>query len=122
MTITQERFIEQFARQLIDKGFIRVNFRHAVVLEKRITISEGMDCNVHVSWLPKSWPVVRVQIRIGSILLPYDATVGLLMDYAGGVDDLLAQLIRNATEDFADIIQLVKKTTEGFADIIIKQL
>nr|DAS18729.1 MAG TPA: hypothetical protein [Caudoviricetes sp.] len=108
MTITQERFLEHFAQRLVDNGFIRVNFRHAVVLEKRITISDGMDCNVHLSWLPKSWPVVKVQIRIGSILLPYDVTVGLLMDYAGGVDDLLAQLVR--------------KTTEGFADIIIKQL
>ena len=107
MTITQERFLEQFARQLVDKGFIRINFRRAVVLENRVTISEGMDCNVHLSWLPKSWPVVKVQIRIGSILLPYDVTVGLLMDYAGG-DDLLAQLVR--------------KATEGFADIIIKQL
>lgn len=108
MTVTQERFLEQFAQRLVDKGFIRVNFRHAVVLEKRVTISDGMDCNVHLSWLPKSWPVVKVQIRIGSILLPYDVTVGLLMDYAGGVDDLLAQLVR--------------KATEGFADIIIKQL
>ena len=99
MTITQERFLEQFALRLVDKGFIRVNFRRAVVLEKRITISEGMDCNVHVSWLPKSWPVVKVQIRIGSILL---------MDYKGGPDEILAQLVRN--------------TTEGFADIIIKQL
>lgn len=108
MTITQERFLEQFARRLVDKGFIRKNFHRAVVLEKCINISEGMDCNVHLSWLPKSWPVVKVQIRIGSILLPYDVTVGLLMDYAGGVDDLLAQLVR--------------KTTEGFADIIIKQL
>lgn len=108
MTITQERFLEQFAQQLVDKGFIRKNFHRAVVLEKCINISEGMDCNVHLSWLPKSWPVVKVQIRIGSILLPYDVTVGLLMDYAGGVDDLLAQLVR--------------KTTEGFADIIIKQL
>lgn len=108
MTITQERFLEQFAQRLVDKGFIRKNFRHAVVLEKRVTISEGMDCNVHLSWLPKSWPVVKVQIRIGSILLPYDTTVGLLMDYAGGIDDLLAHLIR--------------KATEGFADIIIKQL
>lgn len=108
MTVTQERFLEQFAQRLVDKGFIRVNFRHAVVLEKRVTISDGMDCNVHLSWLPKSWPVVKVQIRIGSILLPYDVTVGLLMDYAGGVDDLLAQLVR--------------KATVGFADIIIKQL
>lgn len=108
MTITQERFLEQFARRLVDKGFIRKNFRHAVVLEKRVTISEGMDCNVHLSWLPKSWPVVKVQIRIGSILLPYDTTVGLLMDYAGVIDDLLAQIVR--------------KATEGFADIIIKQL
>ena len=108
MTITQERFLEQFALRLVDKGFIRVNFRRAVVLEKRITICEGMDCNVHVSWLPKSWPVVKVQIRIGSILLPYDVTVGLLMDYKGGPDEILAQLVRN--------------TTEGFADIIIKQL
>ena len=108
MTITQERFLEQFALRLVDKGFIRVNFRRAVVLEKRSTISEGMDCNVHVSWLPKSWPVVKVQIRIGSILLPYDVTVGLLMDYKGGPDEILAQLVRN--------------TTEGFADIIIKQL
>lgn len=108
MTITQERFLEQFAQRLVDKGFVRKNFHRAVVLEKRITISDGMDCNVHLSWLPKSWPVVKVQIRIGSILLPHDVTVGLLMDYAGGVDDLLAQLVR--------------KTTEGFADIIIKQL
>lgn len=108
MTITQERFLEQFAQRLVDKGFIRKNFHRAVVLEKRMAISEGMDCNVHLSWLPKSWPVVKVQIRIGSILLPYDVTVVLLMDYAGGVDDLLAQLVR--------------KTTEGFADIIIKQL
>ena len=36
MTITQERFLEQFALRLVDKGFIRVNFRRAVVLEKRI--------------------------------------------------------------------------------------
>lgn len=108
MTITQERFLEQFAQRFVDKGFIRKNFRHVVVLEKRVTISESMDCSVHVSWLPKSWPVVRVQIRIGSILLPYDVTVGLLMDYKGGPDEILAQLVR--------------KTTEGFADIIIKQL
>ena len=108
MTITQERFLEQFAQQLVDYGFVRKNFPRAVVLEKRMTISEGMDCNVHVSWLPKSWPVVKVQIRIGSILLPYDVTVGLLMDYKGGPDEILAQLVR--------------KTTEGFADIIIKQL
>lgn len=108
MTIIQERFLEQFAQQLVDKGFRRINFRRAVVLEKRVTISEGMDCNVHLSWLPKSWPVVKVQIRIGSILLPHDVTVGLLMDYAGGVDDLLTQLVR--------------KATGGFADIIIKQL
>ena len=108
MTITQERFLEQFALRLVDKGFIRVNFRRAVVLEKRITISEGMDCNVHVSWLPKSWPVVKVQIRIGSILLPYDVTVGLLMDYKGGLDEIIAQIVR--------------KATEGLADIIIKQL
>ena len=100
MTITQERFL--------DKGFIRKNFRRAVVLEKRMTISEGIDCNVHVSWLPKSWPVVKVQIRIGSILLPYDVTVGLLMDYKGGPDEILAQIVR--------------KATEGLADIIIKQL
>lgn len=59
-----------------------------------MTISEGMDCNVHVSWLPKSWPVVKVQIRIGSILLPYDVTVGLLMDYKGGPDEILAQLVK----------------------------
>lgn len=108
MTIIQERFLEQFAQRLVDKGFIRVNFRRAVVLEKRITISDDMDCNVHVSWLPKSWPVVKVQIRIGSILLPYDVTVGLLMDYKGGPDEIIAQIVR--------------KTTEGFADIIIKQL
>ena len=95
MTITQERFLEQFALRLVDKGFIRVNFRRAVVLEKRMTISE-------------SWPVVKVQIRIGSILLPYDVTVGLLMDYKGGPDEIIAQIVR--------------KTTEGFADIIIKQL
>ena len=50
----------------------------------------------------------QVQIRLGSILLPYDVTVGLLMDYKGGPDEILAQLVRN--------------TTEGFADIIIKQL
>lgn len=104
MTITQERFLEQFAQQLVDKGFIRENFRRAVVLEKRITISEGMDCNVHVSWLPKSWPVVKVQIRIGSILIPYDVTVGLLMDYKGGPDEILAQLVRKAMERIADII------------------
>lgn len=85
-----------------------MNFRRAVVLEKRVTISEVMDCSVSVSWLPKSWPVVKVQIRIGSILYPYDVTVGLLMDYAGGVDNLLAQIVRNAAE--------------GFAGIIIKQL
>lgn len=108
MTITQERFLEQFALRLVDKGFIRVNFPRAVVLEKRITISEGMDCNVHVSWLPKSWPVVKVQIRIGSILLPYDVTVGLMMDYKGGLDEIIAQIVR--------------KATEGLADIIIKQL
>lgn len=108
MTITQERFLEQFAQRLVDKGFIRKNFHRAVVLEKCTAISEGMYCNVHVSWLPKSWPVVKVQIRIGSILLPYDVTVGLLMDYKGGPDEILAQLVR--------------KTTEGFADIIIKQL
>lgn len=104
MTITQERFLEQFARRLVDKGFIRKNFHRAVVLEKCTAISEGMNCSVHLSWLPKSWPVVKVQIRIGSILLPYDTTAGLLMDYAGGVDDLLAHLIRKATENFADII------------------
>lgn len=108
MTITQERFLEQFARRLVDKGFIRKNFHRAVVLEKRMAISEGMDCNVHLSWLPKSWPVVKVQIRIGSILLPYDATVGVMMDYKEGPDEILAQLVR--------------KTTESFADIIIKQL
>ena len=87
---------------------MRKNFPRAVVLEKRMTISEGRDCNVHVSWLPKSWPVVKVQIRIGSILLPYDVTVGLLMDYKGGPDEIIAQIVR--------------KATEGLADIIIKQL
>lgn len=108
MTVTQERFLEHFAQQLVDKGFIRVNFRHSVVLEKRVTISDGMDCNVHLSWLPKSWPVVKVQIRIGSILLPYDVTVGLMMDYKGGPDEILAHI--------------VKQALSGFADIIIKQL
>lgn len=108
MTITQERFLEQFTQRLINKGFCREIYSHSVVLEKRMTISDGMDCNVHLSWLPKSWPVVKVQIRIGSILLPYDVTVGLLMDYKGGADDILAHI--------------VKKATAGVADIIIKQL
>lgn len=108
MTITQERFLEQFTQRLINKGFCREIYDHSVVLKKRMTISDGIICNVHLSWLPKSWPVVKVQIRIGSILLPYDVTVGLMMDYKGGPDEILSHI--------------VKQALSGFADIIIKQL
>ncbi|WP_302374915.1 hypothetical protein [Alistipes timonensis] len=108
MTITQIQFLKQFSQHLVDNGFELTDNRHIVVLVKRIRLSDYETCRVEISWLPKSWPVVKVQIRIGSILIPYDVTVGLLMDYKGGPDEILAQLVREATE--------------GLADIIIKQL
>lgn len=108
MRYTQFQFLEKFAQQLVDKGFIRTNYARTVVLRKGMTIANGTDCKITLSWLPDSWAVVKVQIGMDSIHAWYNVSVGLLMDYAGSVDDIL--------------VHLIKQTTAGIAESIIKQL
>lgn len=108
MTITQERFLDKFAQQLVDKGFCRAGGRYSVTLTKYIKLSDSSTCKIEISWLYNSWPVVKTRIRMGGILSQYDVTVGLLMNYNGGVDDILEHI--------------VKQAAAGVADIIIKQL
>lgn len=104
MRPAQSQFLNQFAERLLAKGFSRLNYDHTVVLEKRMTISGVINCKVLITWLPNSWPIVKTQVRIEDIMLSYDVTVGLLMDYAGGVDDILTHIVKRATEGLADII------------------
>lgn len=108
MNITQIHFLDRFAQQLVEKGFIRTNYAHTVVLRKRLTIANGTDCKITLSWLPGSWAIVKVQIAIDSFHCWFDASVGPLMDNAGWPDKILCDLI--------------KKTTAGIAESIIKQL
>lgn len=103
MTITQIQFLDKFARQLADKGFSWKEYPHCIVLTKRVTIS-GLNCWVDISWLPQSWPVVKTRIHIGSCPVLYDTTVGLLMDYEGDADEILAHIIKQALSGFADTV------------------
>lgn len=74
------------------------------MLKRSIKLSETLICTVEIAWLPHSWPVVKTQVRIDNTLFSYDVTVGLLMDYAGGVDDILAHIIKQATAGIAETI------------------
>ena len=105
MTVTQKRFLDQFAKQLVDRGFSRKEYQHSVVLTKHITIVGSVSGMLLITWLANAWAVVKTQLKFASILLSSDFMVGNLMTSYGSAREIIDHIATRCMEELTKAIK-----------------